>query len=195
MRTPSLAALLLLAACGKPLLYAEVEIPSAVVQVPQQPFDPITNTDLCANPQVAGNLCSQTVIKYDLGQDYRDLVKDAVAIDVRLNRLAIALTAAPGVLDFGHVAKVRILAVDAATPPNAIELAHYVRDPADPNPAEIMVGTRSTVNLGAYIQAGTIDLRAELETDPGGLPGFTADVTGDFYLLVTVDWGKKAGIL
>jgi hypothetical protein len=199
MRTLSLAALLLLAACGKPLLYAEVEIPSVVLQVPQQTFDVITSTDFCTTPGTSPtNLCSQTVLKYDLGQDFRDLMKDATSLDLRLTELAIGLTALDPIsnplANFDNVAQVRVVAVGTA-PLVALELARYTRDPAAPAGRNITVSARSTVNLGPYVQAGLIEIRAELEVDPGGLPAFTADVTGDFYLKVMVDWGKKAGVL
>lgn len=205
MRTPALAALLLLAACGKPLLYAEVEIPSAVVKVPQQTFpstfDPLP-VDLCPadplNPVQPGDTCLQKAIVYDLGKDFRDLVKDAASVDLRLTSLSIDLNALDPATNplatFANVVRVRVLAegVDASTPP--IELARYVRDPAAPAGRAISVGARSTVNLGGYVQSGFIRVRAELEVDPGGLPAFSADVTGDFYLKVLVDWGKKAGV-
>jgi hypothetical protein len=200
MRTPSLAALLLLAACGKPLLYGEVEIPSVAVKVPQQTFDAITGTDLCTTPGTSpSNLCSLTSIKYDLGNEFRDLVKDATSLDLRLTELAIDLTTLDPINNplagFERVAQVRILAVGEA-PLVALELARYTRDPAAPAGRGITVSARSSVNLGPYVQGGLIEIRAELEVDPpSGLPAFTADVTGDFYLKVMVDWGKKAGVL
>jgi hypothetical protein len=201
MRTLALAALSLLAACGKPLLYAEVEIPSAVVQVPQQTFPSTFNplpTDLCTPdplyPVQPGNTCLQKSIEYDLGSDFRDLVKDAASIELRLTSLGIALSATDPLADFGSVYRVRLVAegADATQPP--VELARYVRPAGGTTARDITVGTRSTVNLGGYVQSGVIKIRSDLEFDQD-IPEFTADVTGDFYLKVTVDWGKKAGVL
>jgi len=200
MRTLALAALLLATACGRPLLYAEVEVPSAVVTVPRQSFSAITTGDLCTAPgSDPANRCSQTLISYDLGSDFRDLMKDARTLDLRLIQLAIHLNAADPVTNplsnFDGVRRLRILAEgrDASTP--TLELARYERSTGTTGLGEIAVSTREAVNLGPYVQAGFIGLRAELEVDPVGLPLFTADVTGDFYLLVTIDWGKASGIL
>lgn len=196
MRTLALAALLLATACGRPLFYAEVEIPSAVVTVPQQAFPAIPVTDFCSGAGTDPSaLCSQTLIEYDLGQDLRDLLGDATTVDLRLTQLGLALTATDPMQDLSAVRRVRVFAEgrDASTP--TVLLASYLRDDAAPAARDITVGTSASVNLGGYLQAGFIALRADLEVDPGGLPAFTADVTGDFYLRVTLDWGRKAGIL
>lgn len=202
MRPTALAALLLLSACGKPLLYAEVEIPKATITVPQQAF-PFVDLPLPGVPPVDGctpdpdrnpaNACLQQTIEYDLGSDFRDLVKDAERFDLRLTRLGIVLAPTAGFPDFGSVVRVRVLAEwrDASRPP--LELASYTRDPAVPHPASIDVGARSTVNIGDYVQGGFIRINAEMEFDQS-IPGFTADVSGEFYLKVLVDWGKKAGV-
>jgi len=200
MRTLALAALLLATACGGPLLYAEVEIPSAVVLVPQQAFPSTTSPapgDFCtpdpAWPTQPGNTCLQKQVEYDLGQDFRDLIADASSVELRLSRLGIALTATDPLADFSSVYRVRVLAEgpDASLP--NVELARYVRDPAAPPARTIEVGTRTSVDLGAYVQAGSIRIRSELEFDRD-IPGFTADVSGDFYLRVVVDWGKQIGL-
>jgi len=200
MRTPALAALLLATACGKPLFYAEVEIPSAVVLVPQQSFPSTVSPapgDFCtpdpAWPTQPGNTCLQRVVDYDLGQDFRDLIDEAESVDLRLSRLGIELAATDPLADFSSVYRVRVLAEgDGATLPT-VELARYVRDPAAPPSRTIEVGTRASVNLGPYVQAGFIRLRSELEFDQD-IPGFTADVEGDFYLKVLIDWWGQAGL-
>jgi hypothetical protein len=200
MRTPALAALLLATACGRPLLYAEVEIPSAVVLMPQQAFPSTVSPapgDFCvpdpAWPVQPGNTCLQKVVDYDLGQDFRDLIADAESVELRLSRLGIALSATDPLADFSGVYRVRVLAEghDASLP--TVELARYLRDPAAPPARAIEVATRASVDLGAYVQAGFVRIRSELEFDTD-IPGFTADVSGDFYLKVLVDWGKQAGL-
>lgn len=200
MRSLALAALLLATACGKPLLYAEVEIPSAVITVPQQLFPSTVSplpTDLCtpdpAFPTQPGNTCLQKAIEYDLGEDFSDLIADAQEFELRLTELGIALVATDPLADFGNVYRVRLLAEgqDPGVPP--VELARYQRDPLAPAARAITVRTRSSVNLGSYVEAGFIRIRAELEFDRD-IPEFTADVTGDFYLRVTIDWGAQVGI-
>lgn len=196
MRPLALAALLLATACGRPLLYAEVEIPSATVLVPQQSF-PSTSSplpgDFCTPdpewPTQPGNTCLQKVVQYDLGQDFKDLIDDASEVELRLERLGIALVATEPLADFSSVYRVRVVAeaIDAAHP--QIELARYVRDPAAPPARAIEVGTRSSVDLAAYLTAGVIRIRSELEFDQD-IPAFTADVKGEFYLRVLVNWGS-----
>lgn len=200
MRSIALAALVLATACGGPLLYAEVEIPDAQVLVPQQSFPSTVSplpTDLCtpdpAFPTQPGNTCLQKTVAYDLGKDFRDLIKDARSLELRLNRLGISLAASDPLADFGSVYRVRVLAESPGQGLPAVELARYVRDPAAPPARAIEVGARNSVDLGAYVVAGAIQIRAELEFDRD-IPAFTADVAGDFYLRVLVDWGKQAGI-
>ena len=200
MRTLALAALLLTAACGKPLLYAEVEIPLAEVLVPAQTFPSTISPapgDFCtpdpAWPTQPGNTCLQKSVQYDLGKDFRDLIKDAETVELRLQRLGIGLVATDPLADFSSVYRVRVLAegIDASLP--AVELARYTRDAAAPPSRSIEVATRASVDLGAYVQAGFIKIRSELEFDQQ-IPEFIADVTGDFYLRVVIDWGKQAGL-
>jgi hypothetical protein len=196
MRTLALAALLLATACGKPLFYAEVEIPSAVVLVPQQTFPSTISPapgDFCtpdpAWPTQPGNTCLQRTVDYDLGEDFRDLIADAETVELRLTRLGIALTATDPLADFSSVYRVRVLAEgDGASLPT-VELARYLRDPAAPPTRTIEVTTRASVDLGAYVQAGLVRIRSELEFDQD-IPAFTADVKGDFYLRVLIDWGN-----
>jgi hypothetical protein len=196
MRTLALAALLLATACGGPLLYVEVEIPSAVVLVPQQTFPSTISPapgDFCtpdpAWPTQPGNTCLQRIVDYDLGADFRDLIADAETVELRLIRLGIALTATDPLADFSSVYRVRVLAEGdgASLPP--VELARYLRDPAAPPTRSIEVSTRASVDLGAYVRAGFVRIRSELEFDQD-IPAFTADVTGDFYLRVLIDWGN-----
>ena len=86
MRTLALAALLLATACGKPLLFAEVEIPNASLKVPDQLFPSTVSpspVDLCPDgPTIPGNTCLQQTIDFDLGKDFLDLVEHATKIDL-----------------------------------------------------------------------------------------------------------------
>lgn len=199
MRTLALAALLALSACGRPLLFAEVEIPKATILVPQQTFPSTVNplpTDLCtpdpAYPVTPGNTCLEQDVTWDLGADVTDLIDRAYDVNLRIDQVGIALVATDPLADFGSVYRVRLLVLEADGSAGP-ELARYLRDPAAPPSRTIVVTTGSSVNLGGYVQAGTIRLRSQLEFDRD-IPGFTADVTGQFYLKVVVDWGKEAGL-
>jgi hypothetical protein len=203
MRTLALAALLLLAACGKPLLFVEVEIPKAAVLVPQQAFPGTQNplpTDFCTPdpefPTAPGNTCLEQDATFDLGSDLTDLIDRAYSTELRLDRLGLALVASDPLTDLGSVYRVRLLIIEEnGTPEGQVgpELARYVRDPAAPPSRSIEVTTRSSVNLSPYVRSGKLRFRSQLEFDQV-IPGFTADVTGEFYLKVVVDWGKEAGL-
>jgi hypothetical protein len=196
---PALAAFaaLSLSACGKPLLYVEVEIPDVQVTIPAQDFPSTVNPppiNLCP-PEVvvpAGTTCLQQSVTYDLGKDFTDLTKDAVEYELRLTDLAISLTAASGIVDFGGVTEVRV-GVQASASLPAVDLASYQRLASNPNPTSIAVRAQSNVDLGAYVQAGQVAIFTRMIFDQA-LPAFTADVKGDFYLRAQVDWGKKAGV-
>jgi hypothetical protein len=196
MRTLALAVLLLATACGRPLLFVEVEIPSAAVKVPQQAFPSTVSpspADLCAPdpswPTQPGNTCLRRSVVYDLGQDFRDLVASAETFELRLTRVGIALVATDPLADLGSIYRVRVLAegVDASLP--AVELARYVRDPLAPPSREIEVGASAGVDLAPYVEAGLLRIRSELEFDHD-VAAFIADVSADFSLKVLVDWAK-----
>jgi hypothetical protein len=206
MRTPllALAALLLLPGCPDPLLYAEVEVPRAVVTVKDQAFTPTGSGGVAcaADPSITRLApCTQEIVDQDLGKDYQDLSKNAVSQELRLTSLTIAVPASdltfPG---FGLVARARVMALSAppAAPPAVqevgIELARYERGATDPG-RSVDIPMRSGLNLADFVTAGHLYLRTELEIDSPGLPAFLADITDGFYIKVRVDWGKEAGLL
>ncbi len=197
MRTLALAALLLATACGKPLLFAEVEIPNASLKVPDQLFPSTVSpspVDLCPDgPTIPGNTCLQQTIDFDLGQDFLDLVEHATKIDLRLKQLGIALTEAEPLADLSAVQRVRLM---VGTPDGSLpdaELAVYDRDPTAPPSREVIVAAPSGINIGPYIQGGKINVTALLEFDRD-IPDFRADVTAQVKLLVTVDWWGASGL-
>ena len=202
MRTPALtvaacAAALSLAACGKPLLYAEVEIADVQVTIPQQSFPATANpppANFCPPGTVfpAGMTCIQQSIAYDLGKDFTDLTKDSVDYELRLTDLAIQLNTATAIGDFNSVYTVRV-GVEANGALPAVDLATYQRSASDPNPTSIAVRAMSNVDLSPYVQSGQVAIFTRMVVDQD-IPAFNADVRGDFYLRVTVDWGKKAGV-
>ncbi|MBK9518101.1 MAG: hypothetical protein IPO09_12245 [Anaeromyxobacter sp.] len=197
MRRLALAALLLATACGKPLFYAEVEIPHASVKVPQQEFPSTQNpnpVDLCPDgASVPGNTCLQKLIEYDLGDDFRDLTKDATSLDLRLTELAIELLTTSALADFSSVERVRVTVqgFDQSQPP--VELAAYTRVPGAPPATRIAVSARANVDIGAYLEGGIVRVNTLIEYDRD-IPAFTADVTGLFYLRVVIDWWAASGL-
>lgn len=195
----ALAAVPLLAACGKPLLFAELEIPAAEVTLTSQPFPSTTNplpTDLCPPGVVVepGATCLQRTFGFDLGDDFRDLTKDAVSFDLHLTDLGITLNATQALQDFGDVIEV-VVGVDGADlglP--SIELASYRRSAANPHPSAIEVAASSNIDLGPYLQAGQVSIYTRMQIG-ASTPEFTADVAALFYLRVLLDWNRAAGLL
>jgi predicted small lipoprotein YifL len=196
----ALAALLALTACGKPLLYAEVEIPQVHVTLPAQAFPSTQNplpTDLCTGTVPAGDSCLEKSITYNLGSDFTDLTKDSVSYDLRLTDLGITFVASDSPATFQDFRDVKRVVVSVVGPPSsglpAVDLASYEASASDPTPTTIVVGALSNVDLGAYVQAGALTVTARMEFGQN-IPAFTADVAGDFYLKVLVNWGHKAGV-
>jgi len=204
MRTPTLAARLLplallgLAACGKPLLYAEVEIPSAKVTLASQTFPSTASpapADLCPAEVVVapGNTCIQRTFGFDLGGDFRDLIKDSMDIELRLTRLGITLAATDPLGDFGSVEQVLVGVSDPGGVLPGVDIATYRKSAANPTPSTIVVGGQSNVDLGTYLIGSQLQIYARLEFNRV-IDGFTADVLADFYAKVLVDYGKAGGI-
>ena len=105
-------AALALAGCGKPLLYAEVEIPDVRVSLSELSFASTSNpdpVDLCPPGVVltSPQTCIQKGVEIDLGKDFTDLTKDAVDYELRLTQLGITLTSTT-LQDFGQVAEVHV---------------------------------------------------------------------------------------
>lgn len=189
----------LLTACGKPLLFAEVEIPVAEVTLASQSF-PSTESpnpaDFCP-PGVAlgdGITCLQRTIGFDLGDDFRDLTQDAAEYELRLTDLGITLNATQALQDFGDVLEVVVGVDGTGTGRPSVELAAYRRSASDPNPTTIVVAASSNVDLGPYLEAGQITLFTRMQVG-AVTPEFTADVVAQFYLKVLVDWGKLGGVM
>jgi hypothetical protein len=189
----------LLASCGKPLLYAELEIPVAEVTLDSQPFPSTVNplpTDLCPPGVGLGGsvTCLQRTFGFDLGNDFRDLTKDAASYELRLTDLGITLNATQPLQDFGDVLEVVVGVDGSGVGLPSVELAAYRQSPADPRPTTIVVAASSNVDLGRYLEAGQVRLYTRMQIG-ATTPEFTADVVAQFYLKVLVDYGRLAGIL
>lgn len=179
------APLLLLAACGGPLLYADLEVPQVLVTLPAQRFPAsVASPALWCDPSTPS--CVATELEYDLAQSVSYLREPGATYQVRLTRLAIAMTAAAGG-DLGGVKSAVILASPAAGGA-PVEIARYTRSAADPAPTTLSVAGDPGLDLAPYVTAGRIRVRVELSYD-APTPAFDADVTADFYLKVRLDYG------
>ena len=185
MRHALVAALLLLAACGGPLLRADLDVPEARLVLPAQQF-PASAAPPASWCDPATPSCVATDVSYDLGRQLDLGSRPVTAYDVWLDALEIALAATQGG-DLGGVTAAAILAypLDGGAP---VELARYQRSAADPSPTAIAVSGGSGIDLAPYLEAGVIRLRVELSYDRA-TPAFQADVTAGFRLRVRLDYG------
>jgi hypothetical protein len=206
MRKLALAAAVALATgCSDPLLFAELEIPSVRVTIMGQSF-PATSVgpdNQCTDSTgaVVAN-CIHQQFTYDLGSQVSILNDSGVTAEVRLSQLAIALSATcdpatqtccdPAVQqcidDFRNVKEVKLwIEPPTGSGLQPTVLAEYTWSAADPTPAAISVSGYSNVDLAAFLDAGVLTMAAEMKYDQG-TPDFVADVTGDFYLKVQLDY-------
>lgn len=184
MRHALLAALLLLAACGGPLLRADLEVPEARLVLPAQQF-PASAAPPAAWCDPSTPACVATDVSYDLGRQLDLGARPITAYDVWLDALEIALAASQGG-DLGGVAAAAVLAypLDGGAP---VALARYQRSAADPSPSAIAL-SGGGIDLAPYLEAGVIRLRVELSYDRA-TPPFRADVTAQLHLKVRLDYG------
>lgn len=182
-RTATLLAALpvLLPGCGGPLLFAEMEIPEACVTLPAFTF-PGTSSDPSTSRDVS----------YDLGGHFPALTDPSVEYELRVSGMDTRLVSTdpatdPG-YDFGFVDSVRVIVYDPTGALPEVEVARYVRNASSPASTEIVASGPMDADLAPYLQAGTLNLRAEYS---GGLPqgDWAADVRGCFYLRILLDYG------
>ena len=186
--TTSLALALALAGCGGPVLFAELEMPSVEVTLPQYQF-----------PGAAGSATVSKDISFDVGANVPVVNERNVTLDLKLTRLGIVLrTTNPlDVNGFDGVKSVTISALDPVTSQPALVLARYDRPPGASGITQISVQSATDADLMPYLSAGVITVRAEYTSDEppiaslGALPYYdwTADVTAEFWMKVTLDYG------
>jgi hypothetical protein len=197
-RTGPLAlAVLLLASCSGPMLFAEIEIPDLTVTLPRQAFPAFDagnpanwcNPSAPAPPPIP---CVGISAAYDLGAQVPALTEKGVTYELRITDVAFTLsatqsTAAPANLGGIKSATIRVGA-DPSAPGSGVVIASYVR-PGAATPATITVSGNANVDLAPYIRSGTLPLRVEVVVDDA-TPAFDADILATFYVKVTLDWGK-----
>jgi hypothetical protein len=162
-RAVLLAAAALLAGCGRPLLAAELSVPSVRITSATERIDPGTAPiDVCALLD-----CVVTQVQYDVGGEVPFVNEPGVTIDLRLTDFALHLSpVAPGNLD--GLEFVRLVAL---APGSGAEtaIASYEKPPGAAMPAEILVSGKSTVELAPFLGDGRVD--AHLEFGFSSLPG------------------------
>lgn len=192
MRHALAAAALLLAACDG-LLFAELDVPELRVTLPSQGFvasDTSAPEDWCDPAEAADPPCIATALELDLGAQVPVLAGGKAGYDLRLTDLAISLAATDGDKDLGGVKLLTIRIADGPPSTGAgTVVASYARPAGAAAPSTIAVAGNSSVDLGAYLEAGRLPIRIELVVDRP-TPAFVADVQAGFALRVSLDYGS-----
>jgi hypothetical protein len=178
----ALSTLALLSGCG--LLYAEMEIPSTTIMLERQTF---------AGAPAGAPLVKD--ISFDVGENLPILTEPDVSFELRLTRMMVVIAAGSPMGDFGDIRSVTLSALPPAgqTLPEEAVIASYAKapPPADQNPTSIAVAGMTSLDLSPYVAAGSMTLRLRAESITGAaIPDWTADVGGEFYLKVHVDYGN-----
>lgn len=180
-RTLSTASLLLaLAGCGGPVLFAELEMPSVLVTLPQQQFTGVTPP------------ATQTsTFNFDVGANVPIVNEPNVTLDLKLTRMTLVLdTANPAnPANFDNIDSIVISAVaPAGSGLSNLELIRWDRLGAT-GLTRIEASSATGADLKPYLSAGRIDVEASYTGS--GLPtaDWTADVSADFRIKVTLDYG------
>lgn len=166
---------LLLAGCG--MLYAEVEIPTVELVLPQETF-----------PGAGSGASFSDDITYDLGKDISLITENDVTVVLRLQSLAIATTA----VDLYAVDSIEVSVVPPAgssLPP--LTLVSYARPAGATRPIHrIEAAASGDQDLGPYLTAGALTLRASGRGAPP-TADWQGEVTAAFYLKVRYPYGKQ----
>ena len=195
---------LALASCGGPVLFAEVEVPRVCVTLLNQTFDATApGQDLVK------------VLPYDLSKNLPTVNQTDATYELRLTEMTISLKIDPpdpaNLANFADVTEVNAgvlklpAPLDPTIPANLDLLAaddtawaslvsYTAPSPmTDPPPVEVPAKGQSNIDLSKYIEAGQLYLRAQAK---GTLPDYpwTANVQACFYMKVTFDYGKMAGL-
>lgn len=177
--TTSLGLSLALAGCGGPALFAELEMPSVEVTLPQYQFP----------GSVLGAPVAQEV-SFDLGANVPVVNQSNVTIDLKLTRMTIVLNTGGALANFDQIDSVKITALHPATTtlPDLV-LIDYTNPHTATGMTSVTITSQTSAELTPYLDAGKITVRAEYAGS--GLPSstWTADISADFWIKVTLDYG------
>jgi hypothetical protein len=186
MRARTFATAALLAAttaCSGPVLFAELEMPSVQVTLPQYSFpgDPL-------------GLTTSANVSFDVGANV-PLVNDPnVDFDIELRSMTLVLDTTGPLSNFDGFETVRIIALHPSG--NAaldLTLLEYRKPAGASGITRISTSSSTDADLKPFLTAGVINVRAEYASDGVNptLPtsNWTADLTADFWMKVRLDYG------
>jgi hypothetical protein len=179
-RTFATAALLAAtAACGGPVLFAELEMPSVEVTLPAFEFPAF----------VAGTV--STEVTFDIGANV-PLVNDPdVDFDIELRKLVLLLrTATPG--NFDGFQSVKLTAIHPSRDPARELVLLQWSSTGATGLTRVEATSQTDADLKPFLSAGNLTVRAEYAENglfPVQLTPWTADLTADFWMKVRLDYG------
>ncbi len=178
-RVLSTASLLFaLSACG-PVLFAELELPSVEVTLPQYSF-----------PGTPPGVPLTKDISFDLGASVPVVNEPNVTFDLKLNRMTLVLNTTGPLSSFDQVDRVTITVLHpAATSLPDLVLIDYTNPHTATGVTTITATSQTGADLKPYLEAGKITVRADYSGSGLPVSTWTADVTADFWMKVKLDYG------
>lgn len=184
MRAPLLRSaplLLALAACGGPILYAELEMPAVEVTLPQYVFpgDPL-------------GLQTAREVSFDVAASVPVIEEPNVELEFRLTRMTLVLVTGGPISDFDGFQTVTITALHPTDPARDLVLLHYEKPAGASGIQRISASSDSDADLLPFLTDGVIRVRAEFTSDglnPFPTSDWTADLTAEFRFQITLDYG------
>jgi len=179
----AVSSILALASCGGPVLFAELEMPSVEVTLPQHTFpgDPL-------------GLSTSETVAFDVGANVPVVNEPNVEFDLRITRMTLVLDTTGPLSNFDGFETVRITALHpGGDPARDLVLLEYTKPAGASGITRITATSETDADLKPYLSAGVITVRAEYASDGVNptLPtaDWTADLTADFWMRVKLDYG------
>ncbi len=171
--------LLALAACDGPVLFAELELPSVVLTLPQQTFSGTTF------PATSNT----TEFSFDIGANVSSINEPNVEYDLRLTRMTLVLdgTNPNTPANFDGVDSIDIDAFDPGGVLPNLRLLHYAKTVT--GLTRITVNSETDADLKPYLVAGSINVRVTYAGSALPTVDWTADLAAEFYMRVKLDYG------
>jgi hypothetical protein len=170
-----------LAGCGGPILFAELELPSVEVTLPQYSF-----------PGAPIGVTMQQDIAIDIGANVPLVNEPNVEFDLKLTRMTLVLDTSGPMSNFDDLRTVTITALAPAGSglSDLTLLSYFNPDSGTPQGITRITRTSETnADLKPFLQAGQLHIRAEYSGGSLPISTWTADVTGEFAMKVKLDYG------
>jgi hypothetical protein len=179
----ALATLLAVAACDGPILFAELEMPSVVVTLPQYTF-----------PGDPTGLLSERDVSFDVGASVPVIEEPDVELEFRLTRMTLVLGTGGPISNFDGIQTVTLTALHPTDPALDLVLLQYEKPAGATGVTRISAGSETDADLLPFLTGGVINIRAAYEADADPTTSFpasdwTADLTAEFRFQITMDYG------